>query len=159
MSPVPGRHVDDEVLGLVPVHVGEELLERLVQHRAPPDDRLVLAGEEAHRDEAHAVGLGRDDHVVDHDRRLVDAEHARHREAPHVGVDRGDVLAPLRERDREVRGDRRLARRRPCPTRSRARACAESVNGLTRVGLAVGARRCCVAQAVPRERLRAPRRS
>ena len=39
----------------------------------------------------------------------VDAEHARHREAPHVGVDRRDPVAALRERDREVGGDRRLA--------------------------------------------------
>ena len=104
-----GRHVDDEEVGLAPVHVGEELLERLVQHRAAPDDRLVLAGEEAHRDQRHAVRVGRHDHVVDDGRRAVDAEHARHREAPHVGVDRGDPVAPLRERDREVRGDRRLA--------------------------------------------------
>ena len=104
-----GRHVDDEVVGLAPVHVGEELLERLVQHRAAPDDRLVLAGEEAHRDERDAVGFGRDDHVVDDGRRPVDAEHARHREAPHVGVDRGDLVAALRERDREVGRDRRLA--------------------------------------------------
>ena len=109
MSPVPGGQVDEEVVGLVPVHVGEELLERLVQHRAPPDDRLVLLGEEAHRDAAHAVGLGRDEHLVDHDRRAVDAEHAGDREAPHVGVDDGDRLAPLGEGDGQVGGDRRLA--------------------------------------------------
>ena len=83
-----GRHVDHEVVGLAPVHVGEELLERLVQHRAAPHDRLVLAGEEAHGDQRDAVGVGRHDHVVDDRRRPVDAEHARHREAPHVGVDR-----------------------------------------------------------------------
>ena len=41
--------------------------------------------------------------------RPVDPEHARHREAPHVGVDRGDLVTALRERDREVGGDRRLA--------------------------------------------------
>ena len=60
-----GRHVDDEVVGVAPVDVGEELLERLVQHRPAPDDRLVFAREEPHRDEPHAVRLGRDDHVVD----------------------------------------------------------------------------------------------
>ena len=85
-------HVDDEVVGLAPVHVGEELLERLVQHRAAPHDGLVLACEEAHRDERHAVGLGRDDDVVDDRGRPVDAEHPRHREAPHVGVDRRDLV-------------------------------------------------------------------
>ena len=67
------RQVDDQEVGLVPEHVGEELLERLVQHRAPPDDRLVLRGEEAHRDAAHAVGLGRHQHLVDDHRRVLDA--------------------------------------------------------------------------------------
>ena len=104
-----GRHVDDEVIGLAPVHVSEELLERLVQHRAAPYDRLVLTCKEAHRDERDAVGVGRHDHVVDDGGRPVDAEHARHREAPHVGVDGGDLVAALRERDREVGGNRRLA--------------------------------------------------
>ena len=85
------RQVDEEEVGLVPEDVGEELLERLVQHRAPPDDRLVLLGEEAHRDAAHAVGLGRHEHLVDDDRRVLDAEHARDREAPHVGVDHRDA--------------------------------------------------------------------
>ena len=73
MSPVPGRQIDQQVVGVVPVDVGEELLERLVQHRAPPDDRLVLLGEEAHGDAAHAVHLGRDEHLVDHHRGPVDA--------------------------------------------------------------------------------------
>jgi hypothetical protein len=39
----------------------------------------------------------------------VDAEHARDGEAPHVGVDDGDLLAPLGQRDGQVGGDRRLA--------------------------------------------------
>ena len=68
MSPVPGGRSTSEEVGLVPEDVGEELLERLVQHRAPPDDGLVLLGEEAHRDAAHAVGLRRDEHLVDDDR-------------------------------------------------------------------------------------------
>ena len=36
-------------------------------------------------------------------------EHARDREAPHVGVDDGDRVAPLGQRDGQVGGDRRLA--------------------------------------------------
>ena len=49
---------------------------------------------------AHAVGLGRHEHRVDDDRQLLDPEHPRDREAPHVGVDHADALAPLGEGDR-----------------------------------------------------------
>ena len=66
------------------------------------------------------VGLGRDDHLVDHDRGMVDAEHPRDGEAPHVGVDHGDLAAPLGEGDRQVGRHRRLARPRPCRRRSAA---------------------------------------
>ena len=118
-----GRHVDDEEVGFGPVDVGEELLERLVQHRAAPDDGLVLAREEAHRDEPHSVGRGRHDHVVDECGRVLDAEHPGHREAPHVGVDRGDAVTALRERDREVGRDRRLAHT-PLARRDRQHPCA-----------------------------------
>ena len=37
-----GRQVDDQVVQLAPAHVGEELLDGLVQHGAAPDDRLAL---------------------------------------------------------------------------------------------------------------------
>ena len=110
MSPVPGGQVDEQEVGVVPEHVGEELLERLVQHRAPPDDRLVLLGEEPHRDAAHAAGAGRGhEHRVDHRRRVVDAQHPRDGEAPHVGVDDGHAAPALREGHGQVRGDRGLA--------------------------------------------------
>jgi hypothetical protein len=42
MSPVPGGMSIEQEVGVVPEDVGEELLERLVQHRAAPDDRLAL---------------------------------------------------------------------------------------------------------------------
>jgi hypothetical protein len=56
-----------------------------------------------------AVGLGRHDHLVEQHRRPVDAEHARDRESPDVGVDYPDALAAPREGDRQIGGDRRLA--------------------------------------------------
>ena len=104
-----GRHVDEEEVGLVPEHVGEELLERLVQHRATPDDGLALGHEVADRDAAHAPRLGREQHLVDRDRITVGPEHARDRVAVDVGVDDADGVAALRERDREVDRDARLA--------------------------------------------------
>jgi ATP-binding protein involved in chromosome partitioning len=36
-----------------------------VEHRATPDDGLVLLGEEPHGDAAHAVGVGRHEHAVE----------------------------------------------------------------------------------------------
>ena len=91
-----GRHVDEQEVGLVPVHVGEELLERLVQHGPAPDDGLALWHEVADGDAPHAALLGRQQHLVDDDRVAVGAEHARDGEAVDVGVDDADRVALLR---------------------------------------------------------------
>ena len=103
------RHVDQQELGRVPVHVGQELLERLVQHRSAPDHGLVLGHEVPDRDAAHAPAFGRHDHLVDHDRRAVGAEHAGDRVAVDVGVDDADRVPLLGEGDGEVGRDARLA--------------------------------------------------
>ena len=63
-----GRHVDEERVELAPVDVGEELLERLVEHRAAPHDRPVVLGEEPDRHHLQLAAHGRDDHRVDDDR-------------------------------------------------------------------------------------------
>ena len=75
MSPVPGRHVDQQVVEVAPHHVLEEVLHGPVEHQAPPHDRLVLGGEEAHRQD------------LDHARRrtLVDG--------PHLGPGRVGLVA------------------------------------------------------------------
>ena len=39
MSPVPGGQVEQQHVQVAPVDVGEELLQRAVQHRAAPDHR------------------------------------------------------------------------------------------------------------------------
>jgi hypothetical protein len=83
-----------------------------VQHRAAPGDRLVLlVEEELDRDRLDAGdGLEREDLALGrHRRAAVDAEHARDRVAPDVGVERGRALALELQRGREVRGDGRLA--------------------------------------------------
>ncbi len=82
-----GRHVDEQHVELAPVHVGEELLERLVQHRAAPHDRRVVVEEEADRHQLQLVADRRDDHLVDEHGLLVDAEHVRDRVAVDVGVE------------------------------------------------------------------------
>ena len=108
-SPVPGRHVDDERVQLAPVHVGQELLERLVQHRPAPHDRRVVVQEEPDRHQLQLAADWRDDHPVDQHRLLVNAEHVRDRVAVDVGVeDPRPVSEPLEGRG-EVGGERRLA--------------------------------------------------
>ena len=103
------RHVDQEEVGLAPVGVDEELLERLVQHRAPPDDRRVVGHEEAHGQAAHAVGRRRDDEVADDQGVGPDAEHLGHREPVDVGVEDADVVAGPLQRDGQVDRHRGLA--------------------------------------------------
>ena len=53
MSPVPGRHVDQQVVEVAPADVDEELLERLGEDQAAPHERGVLVvDEQAHRHDA-----------------------------------------------------------------------------------------------------------
>ena len=57
-----GRQVEQQVVELAPVDVLEELLDRLVEHRAAPDDGGVLLDEEADRHHLDAARrLERDD--------------------------------------------------------------------------------------------------
>ena len=105
----PGRHVDEHEVRLAPVGVGQELLDRLVQHRAAPDHRLVVGHEVTHGQALDAVGRGRDHHVADDDRVMVGPEHLGHREAVDVGVEQPDLVAGLGQRDGQVHRDRRLA--------------------------------------------------
>ena len=104
-----GRHVDEQEVGVVPVDVGEELLERLVQHRAAPDDRLVLGHEEADGDAAHAVRLGRQEHLVD-DHRVRSMPSIRGIEKPYTSASMMATRLP-RWASATARfvGDRRLA--------------------------------------------------
>ena len=119
------RQVDQQVVGVVPVHVGEELLERLVQHRAPPDDGLVLLRRRspwrcsARRGRRAAPAC---ESITTGGRSTPSMP--RDGEAPHVGVDDGHAVAPLGERHRQVRRDRRLADAALARRDEQARGCA-----------------------------------
>ena len=80
-----------------------------MQHRPPPDDRRIVSGQEPHRDDLEAVLLGRHDLLAVGDELRLHAEHDRHVGAVDVGVDQADAAAALRQRDRQVDGDGRLA--------------------------------------------------
>ena len=98
-SPVPGGRSIEQEVELAPVDVLEELRERLVEHRAAPDDGAVLLDEEADRHDLDAaVRLEREDLALGRDRRALraEAEHARDRVAPDVGVEHADAACPRR---------------------------------------------------------------
>ena len=104
------RHVDDQVVEILPGDLAEELLDRAVQHRSAPDDRRIVVGQEAHRHDLHAVLLGRDDLLaVGRRAACLQAEHDRHVRPVDVAVENADAAAALRQRQREVHRDRRLA--------------------------------------------------
>ena len=109
MSPVPGGRSTRRKSGFVPENVGQELLQRFVQHGTTPDDRLVLLDEKAHRDTTNSVCFRRHDHLVDHHRLTIDTQHAGDRESPDIGIDNGNGTAPIGQRHRQVRGDRTLS--------------------------------------------------
>ena len=107
----PRRQVDDQVVELAPVHVLDELLQELVDHRPAPDDGAAALDEEADRDHPHAVVDRRDDLVagVDLPGDFGGAHHLRDRGAVDVGVHDADGGALARQRGRQVGADRRLA--------------------------------------------------
>ncbi len=90
-------HVDQQEVRLVPPGLGDELFDRLVQHRSAPDHRLLVGHEVAHRDTAHAVGERGDHRVAEHDRVVRGAEHLGQREAVDVGVEHADLVAERRQ--------------------------------------------------------------
>jgi hypothetical protein len=59
MSPVPGRHVDHQVIELAPVGVAQQLRQRLGHHRPAPDHGLLGIDHEADRHDLDAVGAQR----------------------------------------------------------------------------------------------------
>ena len=80
---------------LVPAHLAEELLDDAVQHRPAPDDRRIVAGQEAHRHDLDAVLLGRHDLLAVGRQLGLQAEHDRHVRAVDVAVDHRDAAAAL----------------------------------------------------------------
>ncbi len=103
------RHVDQQVVERAPVDVGEELLERAMQHRSAPHDRAAVVEEEPDGHDLQVVRDRRHDHLVHDHRPLLDAEHARNRVAVDVGVDDADLEPAGAQRERQVDRQRRLA--------------------------------------------------
>ena len=104
--------------------------------------------EEADRHQLQAVLHRRDDHLVDRDRLLVDAEDVRDRVPVDVGVEDADALAELRERDGEVRGEGRLADAALAARDRDHAAVARQADHVVALG--------CAAAQLRRQRLRAP---
>ena len=105
-----GRQVDDHEIELAPLDVAQELVERLQDHRAAPDDGGVGIGDEA---EGHrftpwfSIGM-----IFSSLRRLrapFDSEHHLLGRPVDVGIEKADGVAESAEGEGEIRRDRRLA--------------------------------------------------
>jgi hypothetical protein len=92
--PGTGRHVDDQVVDVVPVGLAQQLLERLRRHRPAPDHRVVLLDQKTDRHHLDAVVLHRLHRLaVSRFRPAFDAHHHRLARAVDVGVEDADLGA------------------------------------------------------------------
>ncbi len=106
----PRGQVEQQVVQLAPVHVLEELGDRLVKHRPAPDDGGVVLEKEpdrhrldpARRQRRNDLPLSRDLWTP------IDAEHPRKRVAVHVGIKSARLLPARGQGGREVGRHRRL---------------------------------------------------
>ncbi len=81
-----------------------------MDHRATPDDRVVLAGEKVHAHQFHAELLGRDDlFVLVGLWWFVGVDHPRDVRAVDVRVEQSNACAHVRDAGRKVHRDRRFA--------------------------------------------------
>src|SRR5439155_11031265 len=103
------RHVDDQIVELGPTHFAKKLLEGPVEHRTPPDDRGILAGEKAHRNHLQTVPDCRHDLLSVSRQLCVDAQHDRHVRTVDIAVHHTDLAAALGERERQVDSHRGLS--------------------------------------------------
>ncbi len=109
----PRRKVDQEIVQITPVGILEELLDGPVEDEATPHDRLLLVGQEAHRQDAERARPDlpfERDHLAETGFDVtLHAEQARHRETPDVRIEHADHVAAGGQGDGQVDGDRRLA--------------------------------------------------
>ncbi|CAG9197453.1 hypothetical protein BGLA2_1250004 [Burkholderia gladioli] len=104
------RHVDDQVVQVLPVGLSQQLFQRRGRHRPAPDHRIVLVDQEADRVGLQAVAHQRvHGLVVGRVGAAVHAEHGRQRGAVDVGVEDAHRGAFLRQRQRQVDGGGALA--------------------------------------------------
>ena len=115
-----GRHVDEEIVEVAPVHIVQELFDRLGEHEATPHEGRAFVFDEhpGGHDFQQSVS---DTTFVGNDHRLVVAidalglqavgyaEHARNRESPDVGIEHTDRGAAGCESCGEVDRDGTLA--------------------------------------------------
>ena len=109
----PRREVDEEVVEVAPVGVLQELLHGPGQDEPAPHDRLLLVGQEPHRQHPHGA---RPDGALERDHLprpgldvALHAQQAGDGEAPDVGVEDPDGQAPGGQGHGQVDRDRRLA--------------------------------------------------
>ena len=98
-----GRKVHEQIIQVAPRHAGDELLNRLLNHRPAPDDGLIVVQKKADAHQLHAVADGRNHFFIHADfRAALHAHHQRNARAVDVAIEQADFRAEMRERAGEV---------------------------------------------------------
>ena len=100
------RQIDHQIIqfitGLTPGHIGQQLLDRLVQHRSAPHQRFALGHQETDGHHQHAVCQGRH-HLVAHDvGHLIYAHDDRYVGTVDVGIQQAHPRAHLPQRHGQI---------------------------------------------------------
>ncbi len=90
MSPVPGRHVDDQVVEMAPFCIAQKLRDRAVEHWAAPHDGFAGRHEETHAHDAQVVFGDWLESAVFQVGAFVDAQEMRNAGAVDVGIHQSD---------------------------------------------------------------------
>src|SRR6202012_3095339 len=97
------RHIDHEIIQLIPMDFGYELADGAAGHGATPDHRILLIDQQADAHELDAIFFERDDDAFavltgHHHRTLAaNAKHNGNTGAIDIGIHETDACAPTRQ--------------------------------------------------------------
>ena len=108
------RGVEDEVVEIAPVGIGDELFQGVRRHASAPEGSGVWRYEEADGEELHTILLDGLDELstvalYGVGTGVLYVEHLRHRRTEDIGVEQSHLVTQSGERDGEVGRDGRLA--------------------------------------------------
>ena len=106
----PRRQVNHEIIKLTPLYRAQKLLDDGMQHRPPPDQRLITWIEKTDGDDLQPMSFERHDPIICQDLRLgAGSQHEWHVWAVDVSIEQANFMAELRQCDRQVHCQRSFA--------------------------------------------------
>src|SRR5437899_10782176 len=106
----PRRQVNHEIIKLTPLYRAQKLLDDGMQHRPPPDQRLITWVEKTDGNDLQPMNLERHNPVISQDLRLsAGSQHEWYVWAVDVSIEQANFMAELRQCDGEVNCKRSFA--------------------------------------------------